>query len=455
MTARILIVDDVAINLRLLEARLTQEYYQVVTATSGEQALQICRDQLVDLVLLDVMMPEMDGFEVCRRLKAAPNTTHLPVVLITALDQASDRLTGLEAGADDFLTKPVRDLALFSRVRSLTRLKFVTDELRRRAETAVSLMAVESPASPDLLEPPPRVLLFSEAAEHGERVARHLRGVASVEIIRDADRFSDIASGSDADVLVIDMDGTAVDPLRLISQLRSNEASRLTPILASARPEDETRLARALELGGNDYIHRPIDRNELVARIKTQIRRKRYDDGLRHSVQQTIQLAVSDPLTGLHNRRFRETHMTRAVARARETGVGFALLMADIDHFKRINDGWGHDVGDRVLKEFATRLSQCLRSSDLACRFGGEEFAILMLEADARTAVTIAERIRESVCERAFVVDGESHMVTVSEGLAVFDPDHDDALSLLKRADAALYAAKRAGRNRVEIQAAA
>ncbi|HEX2020148.1 MAG TPA: PleD family two-component system response regulator [Aurantimonas sp.] len=455
MTAQILIVDDVPINVRLLEARLTLEYYQVVTATSGEEALRICRDQLVDLVLLDVMMPEMDGFEVCRRLKADPDTQHLPVVLITALDQASDRLTGLEAGADDFLTKPVRDLALFSRVRSLTRLKFVTDELRRRAETAVSLMAVDTPASPDLLQPPPHVLLFTEAADHGERVARHLKGVASVEIIADADRFGEAAAAADADVLVIDMDGTGVDPLRLISQLRSNEASRLTPILASARPEDEARLARALELGGNDYIHRPIDRNELLARIKTQIRRKRYDDGLRNSVQQTIQLAVSDPLTGLHNRRFLETHMARAVARARTTGTGFALLMADIDHFKRINDGWGHDVGDQVLREFATRLSQCLRSSDLACRFGGEEFAILMLEADACTAVTIAERIRESVCEKPFVVEGEYHVVTVSEGLAVFDPEGDDAASLLKRADTALYAAKRAGRNRVEIQVAA
>src|SRR5690606_5243967 len=111
------------------------EYYQVVTATNGPDALRICQTETVDLVLLDVMMPEMDGFEVCRRLKADPRTAHLPVVLITALDQASDRLTGLEAGADDFLTKPVRDLALFSRVRSLTRLKFVTDELRRRAET--------------------------------------------------------------------------------------------------------------------------------------------------------------------------------------------------------------------------------------------------------------------------------------------------------------------------------
>ncbi|UIJ73632.1 PleD family two-component system response regulator [Aurantimonas sp. HBX-1] len=455
MTARILLVDDIELNLKLLEARLTAEYYQVVTATNGVEALRICQEETVDLVLLDVMMPGMDGFEVCRRLKADPRTTHLPVVLITALDQASDRLTGLEAGADDFLTKPVRDLALFSRVRSLTRLKFVTDELRRRAETAVSLMAADTHFRPDLLEPPPHVLLFSESAEHGQRVRRHLRGIASVDIVDDAARFGDTAAVGVADVLMIDMDGTGVDPLRLISQLRTNEASRLTPILASARPDNEARLARALELGGNDYIHRPIDRNELVARVRTQIRRKRYDDGLRHSVQRTIQLAVSDPLTGLHNRRFLETHMARAVAAAQDTGAGFALLMADIDHFKRINDNWGHDAGDRVLQEFATRLSHCLRSSDLACRFGGEEFAILMIEADAQTAVGIAERIRQSVCERPFVIDGNSIVVTVSEGLAVFEPGRDDAQSLLKRADAALYAAKRAGRNRVEVQRAA
>src|SRR5690606_38008214 len=122
MTARILVVDDVPANLKLLEARLLAEYYDVVTARSGPDAIEICEVSRVDVVLLDVMMPGMDGFEVCRRLKADPSTTHIPVIMITALDQPADRVRGLEAGADDFLTKPVKDLQLLTRVKSLARL---------------------------------------------------------------------------------------------------------------------------------------------------------------------------------------------------------------------------------------------------------------------------------------------------------------------------------------------
>src|SRR5512138_2003138 len=136
MTARVLVVDDIPANVKLLEARLSAEYFDVVTATSGAEALAICERAECDIVLLDVMMPDMDGFEVCRRLKSNPATHHIPVVMVTALDQPSDRIKGLEAGADDFLTKPVSDVALIARVRSLSRLKLMTDELRMRALTS-------------------------------------------------------------------------------------------------------------------------------------------------------------------------------------------------------------------------------------------------------------------------------------------------------------------------------
>ena len=166
-------------------------------------------------------------------------------------------------------------------------------------------------------------------------------------------------------------------------------------------------------------------------------------------------MALSDPLTGLHNRRFMETHLDKAVVRARETGISFSVLMADIDHFKRINDGWGHAAGDLVLKDFARRLSGCLRASDLACRFGGEEFAVLMIGADETTALAIADRIRRSVCDMPFRIAGELLTVTVSEGLAVFDAGRDNAATLIERADRALYEAKRDGRNRVGLAKAA
>ncbi|MBO0902262.1 PleD family two-component system response regulator [Jiella sonneratiae] len=449
MTARILVVDDVEVNLRLLSARLAAEYYEVVAADSGEAALAALASQPIDLVLLDVMMPGLDGFEVCRRIKATPRLMHVPVVLVTALDQPQDRLAGLEAGADDFLTKPVGDLALMSRLRSLTRLKRITDELRSRAETAMQLVGGEIEMLRQLATGRSRTLAFVEAEAEGRSIARRLRGETDLTVLASADAV--LAAAPEADVVLVDLEARDADPLRLISQLRSAEATRLLPILALAEPGDEARAARALELGANDYVPRPIDRNELAARLRTQLRRKRYDEGLRQSLQQTIELAVTDPLTGLHNRRFLDIHLGRAAA----SGGGFALALFDIDHFKRINDGFGHDAGDAVLREFARRLKAETRASDLACRFGGEEFAVLMPGADAATAAGVAERIRLAVSDAAFPVDGEGLAVTVSAGVAVAEGPAEGAAGILKRADTALYEAKRAGRNRIGTARAA
>src|SRR5262249_52737741 len=177
MTARVLVVDDVPANVKLLEARLSAEYFDVVTAASGTDALAICDRAECDVVLLDVMMPDMDGFEVCRRLKSSPVTHHIPVVIVTALDQPSDRVRGLEAGADDVLTKPVSDVALIARVRSLSRLKLMTDELRLRAVTSRDI-GIESPEREAVADPglAGRILVVDDRAASAEHVAGMLRG---------------------------------------------------------------------------------------------------------------------------------------------------------------------------------------------------------------------------------------------------------------------------------------
>src|ERR1700692_2407054 len=143
MTARVLVVDDILSNVKLLEAKLSAEYFEVMTAFNGLECLAKMEQAIPDIVLLDVMMPGMDGFEVCRRIKANPRTAHVPVVMVTALDQPSDRVAGLDAGADDFLTKPVDGAALFARVRSLVRLKMMPDELRMRESTGQGMGLID------------------------------------------------------------------------------------------------------------------------------------------------------------------------------------------------------------------------------------------------------------------------------------------------------------------------
>jgi two-component system cell cycle response regulator len=457
LTARVLIVDDIPTNVRLLEARLSAEYFEVETASSGAEALSICDTADIDIVLLDVMMPVMDGFEVCRRLKSSQKTQHIPVLMITALDQPSDRVKGLDVGADDFLTKPVDDVQLMARVKSLVRLKALTDELRARAQTGQEIAMEEAMRAMNSINADAgRVLLIDNDPRHAERIRSYLERTNSIDVLLSpADAVLAVSSG-DYELALVSMALGDFDPLRVCSQMRTVEHSRTLPIILIAEEADRPRVVRGLDLGVNDFIMRPIERNELLARVRTQIRRQRYAVELRRSVTNTLALAVTDELTGLYNRRYFDRHLTLMLDKAREQDRDMAVMLIDMDFFKAVNDTHGHDIGDAVLKEFSQRLRRNIRGVDLACRFGGEEFVVLMPDTDYRQAQGVAERVRMSVAERGFETGGPGQplAVTVSVGVALNESDHDTPELILKRADVALYRAKREGRNRVVFDAA-
>jgi two-component system cell cycle response regulator len=456
MTARVLVVDDVPANVKLLEARLSAEYFDVVTASGGEEALAICERAECDLVLLDVMMPDMDGFEVCRRLKCNPQTHHIPVVMVTALDQPSDRVRGLEAGADDFLTKPVSDVALIARVRSLARLKLMTDELRMRAVTSRDI-GLENPERDAVTEAGRNgaILIVDDRPASAARLAEMLAGEHRVDIEADPNEALFHAAEGNYDLMIVSLSLANFDGLRLCSQIRSLERTRNVAILAVADAENNTRLVRGLEIGVNDYLTRPIDQNEMLARVRTQIRKKRYAERLRDNVQMSIEMAITDALTGLYNRRYMESHVGTLVEQATTRGKPLTVLILDIDYFKAINDGWGHDAGDDVLREFALRIRKSIRGIDLACRYGGEEFVVVMPETDMAVATVVAERLRRRIATEAFQIQQGARKidVTISVGIAALGPG-DNPAAVIKRADQALYRAKRDGRNRVVPDAA-
>jgi two-component system cell cycle response regulator len=457
MSARILVVDDTPANVKLLEARLSAEYFDVMTAANGAEALAICEKAECDMVLLDVMMPDMDGFEVCRRLKSNPKTHHIPVVMVTALDQASDRVRGLEAGADDFLTKPVGEVTLISRVRSLARLKMVTDELRMRALTSKEI-GMQNPEREAIGEQGRhgRVLIVDDRASSYERLSTTLAAEHTVEVETNPSEALFRVAENNYELIIVSLDLQQYDGLRLCSQIRSLERTRHVPILALANAENNAQLVRGLEIGVTDYLMRPIDKNELLARARTQVRRKRYTERLRDNVQASIEMAITDGLTGLFNRRYMETHLGTLVEQAAQRGKPLAALILDIDHFKSINDTHGHDGGDDVLREFALRVRKSIRNIDLACRYGGEEFVIIMPETDMAVAAIVAERLRRRIAGEPFPIQQGAQLlnVTLSIGLAALAGTQDTAATLLKRADQALYRAKRDGRNRVVADAA-
>jgi len=456
MTARVLVVDDILANVKLLEARLGAEYFEVLTASNGLEALAICERERVDVVLLDVMMPGMDGFEVCRRIKASAHSYHVPVIMVTALDQPCDKVQGLEAGADDFLTKPVDDIALITRVKNLARLKMLCDEMIMRASTTQRMGIPDS----DLGQ-------LNEAGENGEillvddhprsaaRIVKTLTRDHRVEVEGDPQAALMRVAESSFDMLIISLSLDHADGLRLCSQVRSLERTRHLPIIMLVEPGDDARLLRGLDMGVNDYLMRPVDRNEMLARVKTQIKRKRHSDHLRNKLEESVELAITDSLTGLHNRRYMEGHLRALVAEALASGRPLSVLVADIDFFKLVNDTYGHDAGDLVLQEFAVRFQHNTRGIDLACRMGGEEFVVIMPDTEIELACQVAERLRACIAAEPFQVNAETYIrVTASLGIATVETPQDTPQTLFKRADNALYAAKRDGRNRIVADAA-
>lgn len=454
MTAQILVVDDVPANIKLLEAKLTSEYYDVVTAKDGFEAIEKTKEVKPDLILLDVMMPGMDGFEACKKIKEDPDISHIPVVMVTALSEKSDRLKGLEAGADDFLTKPINDIALFARVKSLIRIKQLLDELRLRDKTS-NEMGIDTGNAFNSDVAGSQVLLVDDDHVQGKQIVARLNETYKVEWVDDPSQALNKASEREYDTILISTQLSDADGLRLASQMRSHEELRQVPILVFVDEDDSRLMLKALEMGMNDYMTIPVDKNEMIARVRTQIRRKKYQEALKSHYQKSVSMAVTDALTGLYNRHYLNTHLGNMVKQALKNGKHLALMIMDMDHFKSVNDTYGHDVGDIVLKQLASIIMQASRSSELAARFGGEEFVILMPETDPQSAYNAANRIREIVENTPFKINdtGDTIPRTISIGVASLYPDGDSAESLLKRADEALYEAKHGGRNMVKVSA--
>lgn len=444
MSARILVVDDLAPNLHLFQVKLQAEYYDVVTARSGIEALEVASKEKLDLILMDAIMPGMNGFEACRRLKANPETWHIPVIMVTALEETKDRIRGLEAGADDFITKPIDDFNLMTRVKSLLRLKMVTDQLLSHTGHTVGN---SRPVVEQIYKKTGRIMIVDDHERRAQQLSEPL-SAHDVTIVSDPVKAINAAKGN-YDLVIISLISDGFDGLRVCASLRFNAESRDVPILVIGDPENQDRLVRAYDIGVNDSVLRPVEKQELGARVGTQLRRKFYSDSLRENFNENLEMVVADTLTGLGNRRY----FDRGVEPFMDVLNGsaktpFTVILFDIDHFKRVNDILGHDMGDHILKEVAARLVTNMRAVDIVARYGGEEFMIAMPETIEEDGYVAADRIRALIAGTPIYVDGEALTITMSAGVAQARPG-EQMRDVQKRADTALYRAKHAGRNQV------
>ena len=450
MTGRILIVDSVPTNRIVLRVKLAAAFYDVVQASSGTAALASLGQNRPDLVIAAAALPDMTGRDFCAELKMHPMGHRVPVILIHNGADPEERLASLAAGADDILPRPVDDLVLLARLRSLLRARDAEAELELRDDTQRALGLgeeagrYETPALIALVPPHGDV-------ESAETLVAALRTRLSDRVIALApDTALKARPVPDVFVLIEPECGDG-EALALLPQLRANTESRHASLMYVARPHQRRAAAAALDMGANDLLAEGPDPEELALRLRKQVARKQMVDRLRATMRDGLRAAVTDPLTGLYNRRYTLPYIARVAERAKRTERPYALLLADLDHFKQVNDLYGHAAGDIVLQSIALRIRDNLRAADLVARYGGEEFLAVMPDTTAEAAYQTASRLCRTIAATPVMLpDGRGVRVTLSVGVTIGVPgDTTPPTTLIEGADRALYAAKDAGRTTV------
>jgi two-component system cell cycle response regulator len=459
---KILIVDAIATNRIVLKVKLASAFYEVLQAGSVAQAVSSARQNAPDLVISAMSLPEGDGAPaISAALRADRQTQDIAVLGIAAKSTKVQRIAAFEAGVVDVLSKPVEDVWLLGRVRSLIRARNATAEWRLREDTSTALGMAE-PVTEFAQQPNVMMVSHDAARAQGWRHALQPALRARISLSQGGDILRNGEDGAVPDAFVLFHTGDAPDGacvLPLISTLRSNAATRHTTVLVVQTQANGALAAQALDLGADDVMIDGFAPTELSLRLKALMLRKRKDALLRDTYRTSMTASMHDPLTGLHNRRYAMPHLSQIGAHAQGTGLPFAVMVADLDHFKRINDLYGHASGDAVLVEVAARLRKALRKVDLVARIGGEEFLIVMPATSPEQARDVAVRICSDISGQKFDVPGAPApiQVTISIGMAIseapegFDPKDVACATLLDQADKALYSAKLRGRNRVNL----
>lgn len=428
--ATVLIVDDTPANIGVLRNMLQDAGYQIYAATSGPAALKIARNTRPDLILLDIMMPEMDGLETARRLKEMPETCEIPIIFVTARTDAQDIVTGFQAGAVDYIGKPIQHEEVCARVRTHIALRRQTTALREQAERFRAV--VTSMAEGLLIVEPGGRIQFANAAAGGllRYAGDALIGLSLQDILSEPSRQEYRAclspgAGNGAE------NGAASGAPALPHGPREVTLNR----------RDGSTLALDLTLTPI-FLAQPL----YIALLHDISRHKEAESEL-------LQLARIDPLTGIANRRHLDTVLTHEWQRAQRSGLPISMLVLDIDHFKLYNDHFGHPAGDRCLQQIAQVLQNAARRpTDLAARIGGEEFVLLFADTEQAAALLLAEKVRADIAQLQLPHprSGTASFVTASIGVATLGAAERDVSELFLVADQALYRAKSLGRNRVE-----
>lgn len=463
MIGTVLIVDGVSTNRIVMKVKLGAAGYRTLTAADAESCLDLARRDRPDLVLLSVDMPGGGGLALLKSLRADPQTARVLIVMLATTDEPAIRLAALRAGADEFLVKPIDDQMLFARLRSLARSQ---EDLGGMAPGPDGIEVLGMAEAGTSFQHPGHIALVTTRPERALHLRMalqdHCRDRISV-LLQDQVFTPQTAGRAEPDVYLIEagLGGAADGGLKVMSALRSRTETRHAKICILNTDLHPVDPAMAFDLGANDLVEAQLGAEEIALRLGGLIRRKREADRMRATLKDSLRLAMTDPLTGIANRRFGLAQLGTIAEKSLVDGRGFALMVLDLDRFKSVNDRFGHAAGDAVLVEVARRLTACLRATDLIARIGGEEFLICLPQTTLAEAQVVAERLCQDIESVPVALHkGDQLRVTISIGLALsHDAPCPTSASLVAeifdRADRALLKAKAAGRNQVTISKSA
>lgn len=454
----VLIVDDELRNIKLMTAILSVEPYEILQARNGEQALAILDENKIDLILLDVMMPGINGFEVTQIVKNNPATKHIPIILVTALDGRDNKQKAMEVGADEFLTKPVNKIEVITRTKSILQLKQCQEQLNARINIGEMLAIPQNINSLEIQEKSKKETNYQTVLliEDDNQQAKLIKSLVANEsyhlmVASSGEEAIKIGQQTKVDLILLDLMLPGMSGYDVCDYYKSKEASRNIQIVAITSLSDLESKIKCIDKGVDDYLVKPVNSKEIKSRINVLLKKKLYLDQLQAHHKEVLNLAIIDGLTGLYNQTYLKNYLQLEVERSRERGYQVALIMFDLDNFKSYNDTLGHPAGDIILKQFSDIIKINIRDIDLPARYGGEEFAVVMPYSNQHDAISTAEQIRAALQISSFINDENNRMnkITTSIGIALCPKHAITVDSLIEKADYKLYQAKKTGKNKI------
>ncbi len=451
---RVLIVDDEPTSRKLLAGILPKDMYEILRANNGQEALKKSVDNHPDVILLDIVMPGLNGIEVTRRLKADPRTKNIPVILVTCMDGMENKLTGLDAGAEEYLAKPINPVELRARVKSMLQLKQYRDQLaiRKQSEGAVA----DGDQAEKCVERPDRelpvVLLVEDSKIDVSVVKSFLKNMpVRVETVSTGREAISHILANKIDLILLDIllpDMIGFDICRRLKQIDENKDTAI--IVITCLHDLESRIM-GLELGVDDFLVKPIRRPELTARIRALLEKKQQLNNLRAHYETALNSSIYDWPSGVYNHSYFRRFLDLEIKKSLTQGYPVCLLRIDIDDFKMYNDSLGLEAGDSILKELAQILKNITRGVDLVSRYAEDEFAVVLPYTDRQGCNRVARRIEQAILLHDFLPGSSTQMkiLTCSIGAAVYPVDATTEDELIRKAEEMLSMAKQRGKNQV------